>query len=220
MSVLADFQVSGLFPSVVGGTGTAQKFFPRLLGSTIGAVPLTPSLTSSVGQLVLPGMSVLNGQIFKVKATGDVLAFTGGGTYTVTVSANSALPGATPVYVALASTGAITLASATKTVWGLDITMFGSTNSGQLAGFYDSVTTVAAGTQAAKARSATGLDSILTNATVNFNGLIPTGLSTASGGPGSQSGTAYPFGLVVGVTFSVSLAQNTASLYQFQVICD
>lgn len=220
MSVIADYQVSGLFPSVVGGTGTALKFFPRLLGSTIGAVPVTPSATSSAGMLIVPGMSVLNGQMFKVKIVGDVLSFTGGGTYTVTLQANTALPGLTPVYVVLASTGAITLASTTKTLFGLDVSMFGSTNSGQLAGFYDSSTTIANGTQTAKARSAVGLDNILSVASLNFNGQIPAGLSTASGGPGSTGGSAAPFGLVAAVQFSVSLAQNTASLYQFQIIAD
>lgn len=207
MSVINDFQVSGLFPSVVGGTGTAVKYFPRLLGPSIGVAPSTPSAASSVGQLIVPGVSELNGQLFKVKVVGDILSFTGGGTYNVQLFTNTAAVGAAPTYTAIASTGAITLAATTKTLFMLDVTLFGTTASGQVAGYYDSVTTIANGTGAAKARAAAGLDNIVP-AGVNF------------GGAASPQGNAAPFGLVVGVTFSVSLAQNTASLYQFQIIED
>lgn len=208
MSVIADFGVNGGNPSVVGGTGTAIKYFPRLLGTSIGVQSVAPSATSAVGQLVPPAFNELNGQLFRVRMAGDVLAFTGGTTYNVTLSANTGTA-ASPTYVVIASTGLITLASATKTIWSIDAVLFGTTNAGQVSGWYDSVTTIANGTGAFKAQSATGLDNVVAASGLNYN----TGL-TSSGNQG------VPFGLVAAVTFATSLASNSASLYQFQVSTD
>src|SRR5438445_5405719 len=103
MSVIADFGVSGLFPSNVGGVGAAVKYFPRLLASSIGAASLTPSATNATGQLVVKGLNQLNGQRFKVVACGDVLPFTGGINYNVLLQANVGTVAA-PSYVTIAST--------------------------------------------------------------------------------------------------------------------
>jgi hypothetical protein len=203
MSVINDFQVSGLFPSTVGGTGTAIKYFPRVLGPSIGVAPLTPSASSAAGQLVVPGNNELNGQTFKVKVTGDVLNFTGGTTYNVVLYANTGTIG-TPNYIALASTGAVGAANVAKASFNLDVTIFGSTGAGNVGGYYNSVTLTPAGVQTSKAQAA--LDTALTG--INFNAAA------------TPQGNANPFGLVVGITFATSIAQNSANLYQFQIIAD
>src|SRR5260370_10111428 len=111
MSVIADFGVSGLFPSNVGGVGAAVKYFPRL-SSTIGAAPTTPSASNATGQLVVKGLNELNGQLFKVKVAGDVL-LTGGGNYNVVLYANTGTV-TSPIYLAIASTGGISKAGAVR----------------------------------------------------------------------------------------------------------
>src|SRR5437879_4324795 len=117
MSVIADFGVSGLFPSNVGGVGTAVKYFPRLLASSIGAASLTPSATNATGQLVVKGLNQLNGQLFKVKVAGDVLPFTGGGnSYNVVLYANTGTV-TSPIYLAIASTSIITVNSTVRGTW-------------------------------------------------------------------------------------------------------
>jgi hypothetical protein len=213
MSVLADFQVSGLFPSIIGGTGAATaKYFPRLLGAGIGVVPLTPSATNFAGQLVVPGMSVLNGQLFKVKFAGTVLSFTGGTTYNIQLTANTALPGLTPVPVVIASTGLIGAAGTVPLQFAFDVSLQGDTASGNVSGFYTAVV------NGVVVKNNVVTDALLTG--INFNGIIPTGLGTASGGAGSAGGSGVPFGLVTSVLWTTSIAQNAAKLYQFQIIAD
>jgi hypothetical protein len=213
MSVIADYQVSGLFPSTVGGTGSAvEKYFPRLLGNAIGAVPLTPSATSSAGQLVVPGMSVLNGQLFKVKAAGNVLSFTGGTTYVISLWANTALPGATAAYFLLGNTTAIGVAGTVPVQWAFDMSLQGDSASGNVSGFYTCVV------NGVLIRNNVLTATLLTG--INFNGITPAGLSTASGGPGSGGGSATPFGIVASVNFASSVAGNSAKLFQLQVIAD
>src|SRR5579863_6063695 len=81
MSVIADFQVSGINPSIVGGTGSTSlpKLFPRLLGPSIGVAPTTPTYLSSTsgnanGQLLVPGNGELDGQFFDVLIAGSYSA--------------------------------------------------------------------------------------------------------------------------------------------------
>jgi hypothetical protein len=203
MSVLADFQVNGLNPSVVGGTGTTIKYFPRLLGTSIGVQSIAPSATSALGQLVPPAFNELNGQLFKVKIAGSTLSFTGGTTYNVSLSVNTGTVVA-PVYTVIASTGAQGAASTLKNAFAMEVNLFGTTDSGLVAGWYDSNTVLPSGVMQAKAQAA--LDNPFPVQTIDFS----KGLTT----PGNQG---IPFGLVVGVTFATSVAGNSASLYQFQV---
>lgn len=199
MSVIADYQVNGLFPSSVGGVGTAAKYFPRILGSNgPGSVSVTPSATSAVGQLSVPAFGELQGQKFKVVLAGDVLPFTGGTTFTIDLVANTGTV-TTPSYAVLATTGAITLASATAVNWFLEAHVSGTNNAGatpgQLNGFYwgnQNVTPIAQTT--------------ITS--------VPTGLDFVKGQASVQGNVV---GLVARATFATSLAQNFARLYQFQV---
>lgn len=198
MSVIADFQVNGLNPSTVGGVGTAAKYFPRVLGSSIGNFSAAPSAASAAGQLSLPAFGELQGQAFKVILAGDVLPFTGGGNFTIDLVANTGTV-ATPSYAAIASTGAIALASATPVNWFLEATLVGTNNSGAtpglLSGYFSGSQNNTNVALTAITNPPSGLDFVKGQATVQGNVL----------------------GLVARVTFSVSLAQNFARLYQFQV---
>src|SRR5579863_9527474 len=109
MSNVLDFQVSGAFPSKVGGTLTTVKYFPRPLGPSIGVAPSTPSSTSAVGALLLPAANVFQGQQFNVIASGFYGSDTGDPSGTVTVQLYAVTgSAASPTYTSLATTGAIT----------------------------------------------------------------------------------------------------------------
>lgn len=202
MSVIADFQVNGLNPSTVGGVGTAAKYFPRVLGSSIGNFSAAPSAASAAGQLTVPAFGELQGQKFKVLLAGDVLPFTGGGNFTIELVANTGTVAA-PTYAAIASTGAITLASATAVNWFLEVSLVGSNNAGATPGLLS-------GNFFGSQNNTNIALTAITNP--------PNGLDFVKGqaAPG-QGGV---LGLVARATFSVSLAQNFARLYQFQVIAD
>ena len=192
MPVINDFGVNGLNPSVVGGTGATVKYFPRLLGSSIGVESVAPSATSSNGQLVVNGFSELNAQWFKVSVGGDILSGVADSSVTVEVAlyANTAALGATPSYTKIATTGALTAPLAnTSYAFGLDVDLLGNTASGVVRGFQ---------------RGIFGANNIASASLTN---------NLSSINMGSQA----PFGLVVGVTFGSSDAGNSASLRQFQI---
>lgn len=196
--VIRDFQVNGLNPSTVGGVGTTAKYFPRILGSSIGNFSAAPSATSAAGQLDVPAFGELQGQRFSVVAAGDCLPFTGGGTVTIDLVANTGTI-ASPSYAAIASTGAVTLASATAVNWFLNADLVGTNNSGATPGllsgnFYGS------------------FNNTLIDLTAITN--PPTGLDFVKGQATPQGNV---LGLVVRVTFNTSLASNFARLYQFQI---
>lgn len=192
MSVINDFGVNGLNPSVVGGTGTSVKYFPRLLGTSIGVESVAPSATSSNGQLVVNGFSELNAQWFKVSVGGDILSGVADSSVTVEVAlyANTAALGVAPSYTKIATTGALTAPLAnTSYAFGLDVDLLGDTASGVVRGFQ---------------RGIFGANNIASASLTN---------NLSSINMGSQA----PFGLVVGVTFGSSDAGNSANLRQFQI---
>ena len=192
MSVINDYGVNGLNPSTVGGSGATPKYFPRLLGSSIGVESVAPSATSSNGQLVVNGFSQLNAQWFKVSVGGDVLSGVSDSSVTVEVAlyANTAALGAAPSYTKIATTGALTAPLAnTNFAFGLDVDILGDTASGVVRGFQ---------------RGIFGANNIASaSLTNNLSGI--------------NMGSQAPFGLVVGVTFGSSDAANAASLRQFQI---
>lgn len=196
MSVIADFQVNGLFPSSVGGVGTAAKYFPRVLGSSIGNFSAAPSAASAAGQLSVQAFGELQGQAFKVVLAGDVLPFTGG-TATIDLVANTGTIAA-PVYAVIASSGAIA-ASATAVNWFLEATLVGSNNSGVTPGLLSGYFS---GSQ--------------NNTNIALTAITnpPSGLDFVKGQAAVQGNV---LGLVARVTFAASSATNFARLYQFQV---
>jgi hypothetical protein len=218
-----DFGVSGLFPSKVGGTGTTIKYFPRLLGPSIGASPATPSAANATGALFIPPASVFNGQMFNVIAVGNFGNDTGDPSGTVNIQLQAVTPNSTtgsyvvnPVYTTLASTGAI-VPSAFGIVnnWAIKVKLYGDTLSGIVGGGYDSYLN---GGQHASSKFGVKTDTSLSN--INFaGGAVPVSLSSATGGPGTV-GAQAPFGLVVGVTFGTSDPSNAASMFEFAITTD
>jgi hypothetical protein len=195
MSVINDFLVNGLNPSTVGGSGTAVKYFPRLLGNSIGVQSVAPSATSSAGQLVVNGNNALNGQWFTIRVGAGLIGGAADSSVTAKLSvyANTAAIGAAPSYTEIATTGLFTQPlELSELEVGLNVALFGTTGSGIVRGIQNGV--YGANNLAAGA---------LTN---NLSGI-------------SFAGQA-PFGLVVGVTFSSSDASNSAKLYQFQLTAE
>jgi hypothetical protein len=198
MSVIADFQAGVLSPSIVSTLSTSQQYFPRVLGTSgpNGGQSSAPSATSAAGQLAVPGNSILNGQNFSVLIGGSVVAGTADSSTNVTVilRANTGTV-ASPSYTTIATTGAVALnpvADGVAENFFMRVDLFGTTASGVVTGTQQS--TVSTSRIEASALTA-NLSSI------NF-------------------GSAVPFGLVVGVAFSVAqtAAPNVASLNQFQLV--
>src|SRR5271168_151432 len=118
MGIIANYLCNGSVPSVVGGTGTSIKYFADLpaqagwlssnanVNTAIQSIQqgATPTATSNLGGLPVPGRSILNGQRFKVTASGNVLAGSTehSGTLTITLALSTAAStSATPSYVTL-----------------------------------------------------------------------------------------------------------------------
>lgn len=196
MTVINDFQVNGLFPSTIGTVGTAKVYFPRLLGNSIGVESVAPSASSAKGQLVVPGNGSLDGVNFDVLIGGSVVGGAGAAStnVTITVEANTGTE-ATPVYTILASTGAVALNPVNDGVaenFSIKLNLFGTSASGVVSGTQQSILSTT--------RVAAGA---LTNSLSGIN-----------------MKAANPFGLVIGVTFSVAtgtVVPNVASLNQFQI---
>jgi hypothetical protein len=191
MSVIADFQVSPLFPSIVGGTGTTAKYFPRALGASIGVQSVAPSSTNAAGQLSVPGNSILNGQLFEVLVGASFGNDSGdpSGTVKLELVANTGTL-TTPSYTVLASTTA-QVPSTQPVDAAFKVTLFGTSASGIVQGSYLALMNGA------------------------INNTTPKALDNNLSGIKFSNGV--PFGLVVRATFGTSDATNTASLYQFQI---
>ena len=101
----------------------------------------------------------------------------------------------------------------------LDVTLFGTSLGGALNGYYNSVT-IAPSTGVGTQKGFGVLDSGVNGVNFNNAGAGNSVLSGATGGSGTAGGNTSAVALVVGVQFGTSLAQNAASLYQFQVIAD
>lgn len=200
---IQDFGVNGSFPATVGGTGATIKYFGRNVANAAGATwspaPLTPSSTSAVGALWVPGDNKLNGQEFVVKAVGSIFAGASAGSETILVGIYAVTGTASsPTYTLLCTgTSYAPPVDGVYANFDLGLRLFGTTDSGIVGGVQRAVINNTVETaEAAAAASLTG---------INF----------ASGNAALQQGA--PFGLVVGVTFSVSNAANLAKLYQFSI---
>jgi hypothetical protein len=211
---ISGYSVSGQFPSTVGGVNSGtlggpppvrdssgklqtRKFFPNLLGGSIGKLPAAPTESNASGQLAVPGSNTLNGRWFAVLVGGTFGNDTGDPSQTVQIdlfaNTNTAIGSGNtaPNYISLGSTGALTPSPlGIVNSWALKFDFFGDSNSGLVIGAYKAIVagSLANGTPAATVA--------LSN--INF-------------------GSPIPFGLVVGVTFGTSDASNTASLMQFEL---
>lgn len=221
MGVIAEYAVSPANPSNVGGTGTSIKYFssnpPQSLwnsGVTGVNAPQssaqlggTPSSSSALGQLSFDSVAYkLNGGRFRVYASGSALSVTGTPTVTATVQINTGTI-SSPSYATLIGGVASNAVVANKAVgWSVAGDLYFDATSGTLGGFfkYQYQNAASGGTDKLGAESATGGANPVTTVT----GLTAGGIY------------ATQFGLVVGITFSSSVADNTASLYEFKIIQD
>lgn len=210
MQVIQDFGVNGAFPSTVGGTGTAIKYFGRNAAFAAGATwtnPATPSSTNANGALIVPADNKLNGQIMEVVVSGAFLpssAITSSETVSVGLYAVTGTF-ASPTYTLLADING-GFAPGVDGIWYnfyFDVEMQGTNRSGIVGGFYTSqVNNTQERNNAVLQNSLTG---------IVFGVQTP---QTPNQVPGALGG---PFGLVVGVTFSQSDAGNKAELYEFSI---
>lgn len=218
MGVIGQYQVSPAFPSTVGGTGTAIKYFSSMPPQSLwnsGVVGVntpqasaqlgaTPSSTSALGQLSFDSVAnkVVGGR-FRMYASGTVLSVTGTPTFTPTVQINTGTI-ATPSYATLLGGVASAAMTANKSVgWSVAGDLFYDPIAGSLAGWMKySYAATTAGTPLAL-EAAENVTAVT----------VPTGMT---------SGNLYAtqFGFVVGVTFGTSVADNTASLYEFKIVQD
>lgn len=226
MSNIYDFGVNGTRASVVGGTGTPIKYFPRLLGiggpfiigsaglggvsgnfvaaPLFGNAPTTPSASSAVGSLYLPAQNDSNGQQLTILATGSFGNDTGDPSGTVNVQLRAVTGSlSNPIYTTLASTGAVTPSPfGIVNSWAIELSVYGDSGSGRLGGYYTALQNGALITTPG-AKTAVGTDNVIS------------GLDFLNGNPALQQGAVLAF--VVGVTFGTSDASNTASLYEFTI---
>lgn len=199
MSNVLEFQVSGSSPVTVGGLGTTVKYFPRLLGSSIGVAPSTPSSSSAAGALMLPAQNVFNGQAFNVYAAGDFGSDSGDPSGTVTVQLYAVTGSFTsPTYTSIATTGAITPFYAYEP-WAIEAELVGASVSG--------ANGLLIGNYQASIRGSVIAPTTVTN--------IVTGLDFNAGNSALQQGAVL--GFVVGVTFGTTSATNTARLTEFTI---
>jgi len=232
MGVIAQYQVSAAAPSTVGGTGITLKYFfsnPPLSLWNVGAPGVsTPQQSSQIGQV--PSATNAGGQlqIYTQSGTPSGVNFVVGGTgegkllgqrfrvYMSGVAVNASAVGqtvtpiiqlnkgtiASPTYVTLAgnvASGALVNAQPLGFSVAADLLL--DPTSGSISGFmkyqFQSTSTGTAQSQAAEA------------AITQANGLV---LANAQG----QAG----FGLVCGVTASITDATFSASLYEFKIVQD
>lgn len=212
MQVIQDFGVNGAFPSTVGGTGTAIKYFGRNAAFAAGATwtsPATPSSTSAAGAMIVPADLKLNGQLMEIVASGAFLpsaAISSSETVKVELYAVTGTQ-SSPTYTLLADING-GFAPGTDGIWynfSFDVELQGNNRSGIVGGFYTS--TVNNGSSGNPTRNNVSLQNSLTG--ISFGNL-----TNANAQPSSLGG---PFGLVVGVTFGQSDAGNKAELYEFSI---
>jgi hypothetical protein len=183
------YTIQGAFPSTVGGTGTTRKYFPNVPGPSIGVSNLTPSSTNAKGQLNVLGSNKLNGQVFTIDVVGAVSIdpTISCPAITIDLQANTGTL-ASPTYTTIATTGAVTAGNFDGEPFRISANFSGDSISGQLQGTYSAL----------------------------FNGSLVNSTPKASTTLSGLNFVTEPvFGLVVGVTFSVSGTNNLAYLYQF-----
>ena len=190
-NVIANLLVNGSSPVKVGGSGTTAKYFPAVPGASIGVA------SSAVGYVYVPGSNQVNGQRMSLDITGSyTLDPTDASSPTVLVEvvATTNPTAASPTYTVIATSGSVASSGigTASDSFGFSIQMFGDNVSGLVSGTYNCIMNGA---------QKNTPPAVLTNNLTGIN-FAPTG-----GGP--------TFALAVRVTFSVTGAANSASLYQF-----
>jgi hypothetical protein len=212
--IIEQYQVSVAYPAVVGGTGTAIKYFSSnppqsLWNSGVSGVnaPVTstqlggtPSSSSALGQMSFDSVAYkLQGGRFRFYASGTAVSGTTS-TFTPTVQINTGTI-TTPSYATLlGGTASNAFVASVNVGWMAWADLYFDPASGTLGGSTNYQFDNGAGG---------GTDShSYGNTLTTITGLVGGGLY------------ATQFGFVVGATFGTSNASNSASLYQFAVIQD
>lgn len=233
MGVVSSYEVSAAFPSTVGGTGTAIKYFfsnpPQSLwnvgqpgvnspaqSSQLGQVP---SSTSALGQLPFPmglssmvGAGKLVGTRLRMYMSGSASSAT---TPTIqpVIQLNSGTV-SSPSYSSIALPAASAALTANKPVYfSISVDAAFDYNAGNFNGSFKAYyASAAAGTPLATYVSEATLSATVTGLALGQAAAPPAGVGVGGGFPG--------FGFVCGITFGTSDASNTASLYEFKLLQD
>ena len=187
---IANLLVNGASPVTVGGTGTTAKYFPNVPGASIGVA------STAVGYLKVPGANRCNGQQLTVLATGSyTLDATDASSPTILLElvGTKNPTAASPTYVILATTSATATSGvgAASESFGMTVTLFGDNASGFV----------------------NGNQRIIMNGSLNNS--TPKVLTNNMTGVDYSSDV--PYALALRITFSVTGAANSSSLYQFEL---
>ena len=202
MQVLNNYFINGSSPVTVSGVGITAKYFAAPTSNFTTGAGSTPNSTSSANSLIVPGSNKLNGQPFRVYASGNV---TNSGTPspTITIDLVATLL-STVSWVVLASTGVVSQGTGGdgSFPWSIDATLQGDSTSGILQGYYFAM-----------------FDGTLEASTPKATNNVLSGVSfgPTSSVPNNESGLGGVCGLAVRVTFGTSAAGNTASMYTFRI---
>jgi hypothetical protein len=214
MSQIVDnLEISFAFPSTVGGAGTTTKFFPNAPGPSIGVQ------SRNFGFLYCPGNGEANGQRMSVFATGNYGA--GTGTFASPIVTLSLYPvlfdakanGNSPVDVA-ANSSDITPGVGRVKILSTPIVSQQETNNQFLTG---GVATWMLGFDLV-GDSQSGLVRLISGFMSSNNGsfgTVNTGLVSALSNVNYSA--PIPFGPVIGITFTVSDANASGSLWTFNL---
>jgi hypothetical protein len=200
--IVKNLLINGQNPVTVGGTGTTTKFFPAVPGSGIGVT------STKNGFLFVPDNNEANAQRLNVTASGNFTIGSGAttspavtiGLYPVTFT-GSAQINSNPSALGLTSTASI---GATPI---LSATFAGASD---LTGFYPWALTCDL-----QGDSSSGLVQLLSGSIVIDGTGTASTIGLVSGLSGINFATVAPYGVVVGVTFSVSDPGALANMYQF-----
>ena len=187
---ISNLLINGASPVTVGGTGTTAKYFPAVPGASIGVN------STAVGYVYVPGNNAVNGQSMTITAVGSyTLDPTDASSPTVLVElvATKNPTAASPTYTIIATTGSVASSGigVASDSFRIQASVFGDNISGLLSGNYTAI-----------------MNTALKNSP-------PTTLTNTVSGLSFSS--AVPFALALRITFSVTGAANSASLYQFAI---
>lgn len=204
MQAIRNLLTNGLNPVTVGGTGTTIKLFPQLPGASIGVA------STKNGYLYAPDNMEANGQRLFVHASGN---FTIGN-----IASGSSSPNVTVALYGVTFAG--NLPSGAVTVGGQTVAPYTGATAIISQTFNGSSDLVAAGYPWSFELSLEGdnTSGILQayNGAIAIDGVAGT-FSASAALSSINFNSPVPFALVVGVTFSVSDANASANMYEFQM---
>lgn len=191
MQTVSSLLINGINPVTVGGTGTTAKFFPKAPGASIGVA------SSSVGYVYMPGQNVALNQRLHIMACGNVAPDSSIAcpTFRLELVATKNPTAAAPTYTSIVDSTADALgetsgdATATQP-WSIEAWIQADAFAG------------------GGVVQGTGLAQVGGDVDVAYTTLSNTLINV-------DPSAGLPLAFAIRVTFSVSGANNTASMYQF-----